>query len=145
MASEKGYPHLVSDYGFNAIRNYKKTTNNEMKIAREEIDSDISIDEVKRTIDNLACVYKIEDTFKLSNSADLVVVGFLEGLIRNGDIVYVISGNNGKYTQCQIVGIEIGRQRVNQAANAFVALCIRNGGALGIQKGMVLFKRTSNY
>ena len=71
----------------------------------EEV-NDLSIEEVKRNIDNLACILKIEDTFNLSNYADLIVIGFLEGRICRGDKVYILTGSNGNYIESEIVAMK---------------------------------------
>lgn len=141
---KKGYPQLVNEYGFKAIREYAKKAKDENTNPMNEEVNDLSIEEVKRNIDNLACILKIEDTFNLSNYADLIVVGFLEGRICRGDKVYILTGSNGNYIESEIAAIEIGpRQQVNEAANRHVALGIKNGRGMGIKKGMIVFKRAT--
>lgn len=123
----KGYPHLVNQYGFKAIKEYAKNLN----------------DETKRNYD--ACFLRIEDTFELINSDDLVVVGYLKGVIQSGNVVYIGFEVNDNCVKTQVVGIEIGyNQPANQAANRNVALRIKDGKKIGIHKGMVIFRGLPN-
>ena len=80
--------------------------------------------------------YKVEDTFRLNNSDDLVVVGQINGTVRTGDKVS-IEGSDGN-DLILIKGMEIFRTRVNIATNTKVALCLENGTKYGNLKGVVL-------
>ena len=80
--------------------------------------------------------YKVEDTFRLNNSEDLVVVGQINGTVRTGDNVS-IEGSDGN-DLILVKGLEIFRTRVNIATNTKVALCLENGTKYGNLKGVVL-------
>ena len=60
--------------------------------------------------------YTVEDTFRLNNSQDLIVVGQINGTVE----------------------LDIFRTKVRIATNTKVALCLENGTQYGISKGTVL-------
>ncbi len=81
-------------------------------------------------------IYLIEDTFKLKDSQDLVVVGQIKGTVRVGDNVYIEGANENDLIS--IKGLEIYRTRVKSATDTAVALCLENGAIRKISKGVVL-------
>ena len=80
--------------------------------------------------------YTVEDTFRLNNSQDLIVVGQINGTVRTGDKV-CIEGTSGN-DQRLIKELDIFRTKVRIATNTKVALCLENGTQYGISKGTVL-------
>ena len=80
--------------------------------------------------------YTVEDTFRLNNSQDLIVVGQINGTVRTGDKV-CIEGTSGN-AQILIKELDIFRTKVRIATNTKVALCLENGTQYGISKGTVL-------
>ena len=80
--------------------------------------------------------YTVEDTFRLNNSSDLVVVGQINGTVREGDMVS-IEGSNGN-DLILVKELNIFRTKVKIATDTKVALCLENGGQYGIKKGIVL-------
>ena len=80
--------------------------------------------------------YTVEDTFRLNNSSDLVVVGQINGTVRTGDKVS-IEGSNGN-DLILIKELNIFRTKVNIATDTKVALCLENGAQYGLAKGVVL-------
>ena len=79
--------------------------------------------------------YVVEDTFKLNNSKDLVVVGKINGTVREGDSVYIEGAENDLIS---VKGLNIFRTQVKIATDTAVALCLENGVEYGISKGAVL-------
>ena len=80
--------------------------------------------------------YTVEDTFRLNNSSDLVVVGQINGTVREGDMVS-IEGSNGN-DLILVKELNIFRTKVKIATDTKVALCLENGEQYGIKKGIVL-------
>lgn len=80
--------------------------------------------------------YTVEDTFRLNNSSDLVVVGQINGTVREGDKVS-IEGSNGN-DLILVKELNIFRTKVKIATDTKVALCLENGEQSGIKKGIVL-------
>ena len=79
--------------------------------------------------------YVVEDTFRLNDSYDLVVVGQIKGTVNEGDMVY-IEGNNKDLLL--VTELNIFRTRVASATDTTVALSLENGVQYGISKGTVL-------
>ena len=80
--------------------------------------------------------YIVEDTFKLNNSSDLVVVGQIKGTVREGDSVYVEGADENSLIS--VMELNIFRTKVKTATDTAVALCLENGIQYGISKGTVL-------
>ena len=81
-------------------------------------------------------IYTVEDTFRLNNSSDLVVVGQINGTVREGDNV-CIEGSNGN-DLILVKELNIFRTKVKIATDTKVALCLENDEQYGIKKGIVL-------
>lgn len=83
----------------------------------------------------------VEDTFRLKNSADLVIVGKVHGTVTPGAQVSVVNpGEDEKPTmQTMVEGIEINRTLVQTATDTLVGLKIANGSEFPIKTGTVLF------
>lgn len=80
--------------------------------------------------------YIVDDTFKLKDSQDLVVVGQINGSVREGDKVYIEGADENDLIS--IKGLEIYRTKVKSATDTAVALCLENGAIRKISKGVVL-------
>ncbi len=81
-------------------------------------------------------IYVVEDTFKLNNSQDLVVVGKIQGTVWAGDNVYIDGSDVNDLIS--VKELNIYRTRVKSATDTAVALCLENGTQYGITKGTVL-------
>ena len=80
--------------------------------------------------------YIVEDTFKLNNPKDLVVVGKINGSVMEGDKVYIEDANDN--VLISVKELNIFRTRVKSATDTAVALYLENGAEYGISKGTVL-------
>lgn len=80
--------------------------------------------------------YVVEDTFKLNNPQDLVVVGKIRGCIKEGDTVYVEGADENDLIT--VKELNIFRDKVKSAKDTAVALYLVNGIKHGISKGTVL-------
>ncbi|MBO4636334.1 MAG: hypothetical protein J5685_04230 [Clostridiales bacterium] len=82
--------------------------------------------------------YIVDDTFRFNDPKDLVVVGKINGTVREGDSVY-IEGDNEIYLNSILVKeLNIFRTKVKSATDTTVALVLENGSEYGISKGTVL-------
>lgn len=80
--------------------------------------------------------YVVEDTFKLNNPQDLVVVGKIRGYIKEGDTVYVEGADENDLIT--VKELNIFRDKVKSAKDTAVAMYLVNGIKYGISKGTVL-------
>ena len=80
--------------------------------------------------------YVVDDTFKLNIPQDLVVVGKINGTIREGDMVYVEGSNENSLIS--VKELNIFKTKVKIATDTAVALYLENGVQYGISKGTVL-------
>ena len=80
--------------------------------------------------------YLVDDTFKLNNPYDLVVVGQIKGTVREGDKVYVEGASED--ILISVKELNIFRTKVRSATDTTVALYLENGVEYGISKGTVL-------
>lgn len=81
-------------------------------------------------------IYLIEDTFRLKNPRDLVVVGRIKGTVRAGDKVFIEGADENELIS--VKELNIGNSRVKSATDTAVALYLVNGAEYGIAKGKVL-------
>ena len=92
-------------------------------------------------------VYGVEDTFKVKDSDDLIVVGRMRGTIRQGDAVYVsnLGDDNGSTFLTTVKRIEINREVVDEATDCAAGLLLDNGNKAGtIRSGTVIFGRNAS-
>lgn len=80
--------------------------------------------------------YVVEDTFRLCDPQDLVVVGQIKGTVREGDKVYIEGADENDLIS--ISELDIFRTKVKSATDTTVALVLVNGAAHRITKGTVL-------
>lgn len=80
--------------------------------------------------------YVVEDTFRLNASADLVVVGKINGTVRTGDKVLIEGADENDLIT--IKELNIFRTKVKSATDTNVALCLEDGTNYKITKGTVL-------
>lgn len=80
--------------------------------------------------------YVVEDTFKLKTPQDLVVVGKIQGCIKEGDLVYIEGADENDLIT--VKELNIFKDRVKSAKDTPVALYLVNGIEYGISKGTVL-------
>lgn len=86
----------------------------------------------------------IRDVFSVKDSKDLIVVGRVQGIIKEGAAVYLTNCGEDDATQFLTVvkTIEKGpSQPVTEAGDCMVALRLENGSVFKIKKGTVLFSR----
>ena len=120
---QKGYPELMMEYGYEQILSGSLA---ERQGTRQ-----------------LPLSLRIEDTFKLKNSEDIVVVGFVHGLIERGNPVMIVDRNDPSKEPAVAVVRAIekaDRKAVAQAADCNVALRIQKGAQLGLVPGMYLYR-----
>ena len=84
--------------------------------------------------------YLVEDTFRLKIPQDLVVVGKINGTVREGDKVYIEGADENNLIS--VKELNIFRTRVSSATDTQVALYLENGIEYGIEKGTVLIVKT---
>ena len=82
----------------------------------------------------------VEDTFRLKIPQDLVVVGKINGTVREGDKVYIEGADENNLIS--VKELNIFRTKVNSATDTQVALYLENGIEYGIDKGTVLIVKT---
>jgi len=85
----------------------------------------------------------IEDTFRLTNSTDLVAVGHVHGTVTKGAAVYIANPgeDDAPISLTTIEGIEINGKPVESATDTNVGLKISRGADLQIKIGSVAFTR----
>ena len=88
-------------------------------------------------------VYGVQDTFKLLNSNDLVVVGRVKGTVNPGMAVYVsnFGDDNGSILVTTILGLEINQRPVDTATDCLVALKLEAGQKADIKIGSIVHTR----
>ncbi len=88
-------------------------------------------------------VYGVEDVFRLKDSDDIVVVGFVKGTVKPGMAVYVSNiGDDDNVTLLTTVqGLEIQGKPVETATDCPVALCLQMGNKSNVKIGSVVFSR----
>lgn len=90
----------------------------------------------------MSAVLGIRDVFPLKEGDDVVVVGRVEGTIREGDTVYLTNcgEDDAEEFATKILGIDIGPSTpAMEATDCNVGLRIENGKQYKIKKGTVLF------
>lgn len=85
----------------------------------------------------------VEDTFALTGTLDIVVVGKVHETVRKGDALYITnSGDDDTPTSLStVIGLEINKTAVDVAADTYVAIRVETGSKLGLKIGSVLFTR----
>ena len=85
----------------------------------------------------------VEDTFALTGTLDIVVVGKVHGTVRKGDAFYITnSGDDDTPTSLStVIGLEINKTAVDVATDTYVAIRVETGSKLGLKIGSVLFTR----
>lgn len=89
----------------------------------------------------------IRDVFSVKDSTDVIVVGLVQGTIKEGAAVYLTNcgEDNDNNFLTVVKSMEIGpSQPATEATNCRVALRLENGTAFRIKKGTVLFSRDAN-
>lgn len=88
-------------------------------------------------------VYGVQDTFKLLNSNDLVVVGRVKGTVYPGMAVYVsnLGDDNGSILVTTVLGLEINKSPVDSATDCLVALKLEAGQKVDIKIGSIVHTR----
>lgn len=119
----KGYPEFAAVYSYDAILSGNLILSSSQT--------------------QLPFSFYIEDIFRLRDNHDLVVTGYVHGLIIRNQSVYIINLNDpseGKYTAI-VTQIETGPgQPAHQAADCPAALRLQNGQNLPIHTGMYLYR-----
>ena len=87
----------------------------------------------------------IEDIFRLKDSDDIVVVGFVHGLIRKGSAVHIIDKNDPSkgHGVAVVTAIELAnKKRVLEVADCVAALRLKDGNKIKINlvPGMYLYR-----
>lgn len=120
---QKGYPELEIVYGYAQL-------------------TDGSLSNQSRPR-QLPFSLQIEQVFALNNSEDVVVVGFVHGLIERGNSVLILDKNDpsGKRTAAIVSAVEKADRAVVQAADCNAALKIQKGAQLGLTPGMYLYRK----
>ena len=116
-----GYPELDMRYGYEAIKHAKN---------------------VDRTNPHPHFVLSIQDTFRLKECNDLVVVGFAQGIISCGTEVFLSETTDRitKQHKVRITAIETGPGKsAQEASDCRVALRIEKGNFYNIKEGSVLY------
>lgn len=88
-------------------------------------------------------VYGVEDVFKLRDSDDLVVVGYVRGTVKPGMAVYVsnVGDDENETLLTTVQGLEIQGKPVDSATNCPVALRLQAGQKSNLKIGSVVFTR----
>lgn len=88
-------------------------------------------------------VYGVQDTYKLLDSNDLVVVGRVKGTVYPGMAVYVsnFGDDNGSILLTTVLGLEINQSPVDIATNCLVALKLEAGQKIDIKTGSIVHTR----
>ena len=120
-----GYPELVIKYGYEQIVNGSLA---EPKPSRQ-----------------LPFSMGIEDIFRLQDSDDIVVVGFVHGLIRKGNAVHIIDKNDPSkgHAVTVVSAIELtNKKKVLEAADCMAALRLKDGTKINMNlvPGMYLYR-----
>ena len=120
-----GYPELVIKYGYEQIVNGSLA---EPKPSRQ-----------------LPFSMGIEDIFRLQDSDDIVVVGFVHGLIRKGNAVHIIDKNDPSkgHAVTVVSAIELtNKKKVLEAADCIAALRLKDGTKINMNlvPGMYLYR-----
>ncbi len=121
-----GYPELEMLYGYEMIISGKAAA--------------------ERPSQQLPFSMQIEDVFKLENSGNIVVTGFVHGLIVKGRSVFITDKNDPHRGQiAAVVGrIETeGGKPAIQAADCHAALEIVDGKSYDLRAGMYLYRERS--
>lgn len=119
---EIGYPELVMQYGYEAIKNAKKTS---------------------KPSNQPRFVLSVQDTFHLKDCNDLVVVGFAQGIISYGTEVFLSEtmDRTAEQHKVRITAIETGPGKsVKEASDCHVALRVAKGNFYNIKEGSVLYR-----
>ncbi len=92
---------------------------------------------------NSSFVYGVQDSFKLLNSNDLVVVGRVKGTVYPGMAVYVsnFGDDNGSILVTTVLGLEINQTPVDTATDCLVALKLEAGQKVDIKIGSIVHTR----
>ena len=120
-----GYPELVIKYGYEQIVSGSLA---EPKPSRQ-----------------LPFSMGIEDIFRLQDSDDIVVVGFVHGLIRKGNAVHIIDKNDPSkgHAVTVVSAIELtNKKKVLEAADCMAALRLKDGTKINMNlvPGMYLYR-----
>lgn len=93
--------------------------------------------------DKPSFVFGVNDTFKLLNSTDLVVVGRVTGTVHPGAAVYVsnVGDDQGTTFLTTVLSLEINQKPVKEAKDCIVALKLEAGQKSEIRKGSVIYTR----
>lgn len=85
----------------------------------------------------------VEDTFRLKDSVDLVIVGKVHGIVTAGAAIYIANPgeDDAPIVLTTVEGIEINHTIVHSATDTLVGLRIARGSELNIKIGSVLFTR----
>lgn len=88
-------------------------------------------------------VFGVNDTFKLLNSTDLVVVGRVTGTVHPGAAVYVsnVGDDQGTTFLTTVLSLEINQKPVKEAKDCIVSLKLEAGQKSEIRKGSVIYTR----
>lgn len=89
----------------------------------------------------------IQDTFKLQNSDDLIVVGFVHGTINNNITCNLINcgDDDNRERTVKVKGLEIARKLVENVTDFNVGILIENGKNMGLKTGSVLYSGDYNF
>lgn len=88
-------------------------------------------------------VFGVQDTFKLLDSYDLVVVGRVKGTVNPGMAVYVsnFGDDNGSILVTTVLGLEVNQRPVDTATDCLVALKLEAGQKADIKIGSIVHTR----
>lgn len=96
--------------------------------------------------DSHSFVYGVEDIFELRDSNDLVVVGYVHGIMKPGMAVYVsnIGDDEGSIFLTEIVSMESFGKMVTTATNKPIGIRLKNGSTGNIKIGSVIHSRDAS-
>lgn len=117
-----GYPEMVIQYGYEAMKNAKKAS--------------------RQSTTRPRFVLSVTEVFHLKEGNDLIVMGLTQGTIVCGMEVFLSETTERTATQhkVRITGIETGSGKsASQASDCHVALRIEKGNFYNIKQGSVLY------
>jgi hypothetical protein len=134
---------IVRSYNMGLLSNLfgKKADGNNKVDYNNPADNINTADNTRQDIPEF--VFGVEDTFRLQNSNDLVVVGRVKGTVVSGTAVYIHgwSDEEKPITLTTVKEIEINKQLVSQATDCLAGLRLEGVAGAGIKIGSVLATR----
>ncbi|MEG0327575.1 MAG: SseB family protein [Erysipelothrix sp.] len=121
----------------NIFKMFNKNTNNDNADKEESHVGDAEADNF---------VYGVEDTFKLRDSNDLIVVGHVRGTVKQGMAVYVsnIGDDDGGVVLTEVISMEKLGKMVTAATDTPVGIRLSNCSSSGVKIGSVIHTRETS-